>query len=76
MSFLSRAAKGLALGFVLATSVGSTGCIKKTLAKGQIKSTREASAAFQQTAEAAKVGCPVSKALAGTTITLNAELIG
>ncbi len=32
--------------------------------------------AFQKTAEAAKVGCPVSKALAGTTITLNAELIG
>jgi osmotically inducible protein OsmC len=32
--------------------------------------------AFQKTAEAAKVGCPVSQALAGTTITLNAELIG
>jgi hypothetical protein len=51
MSFLSRAAKGLALAFVLTTSVGSTGCIKKTLAKGQIKSTREGSAAFQTTAD-------------------------
>lgn len=51
MSLLSRAAKGLALAFVLATSVGSTGCIKKTLAKGQIKSTREGSAAFQTTSD-------------------------
>jgi osmotically inducible protein OsmC len=31
---------------------------------------------FQQAAETAKANCPVSKALAGTTITLNAELIG
>ncbi|WP_248965856.1 OsmC family protein [Sphaerisporangium perillae] len=31
---------------------------------------------FQAAAETAKAGCPVSKALAGTTITLNAELIG
>ncbi|MFC4531852.1 OsmC family protein [Sphaerisporangium dianthi] len=31
---------------------------------------------FQTAAETAKAGCPVSKALAGTTITLNAELIG
>lgn len=30
---------------------------------------------FQETAEAAKQGCPVSKALAGTDITLNAELV-
>jgi len=51
MSILSRAARGLALAFVLATTVGSTGCIKKTLAKGQIKSTREGSAAFQTTAD-------------------------
>jgi hypothetical protein len=51
MSLLSRAAKGLALAVVLATSIGSTGCIKKTLAKGQIKSTREGSAAFQGTAD-------------------------
>ena len=51
MSLLSRAAKGLALAVVLTTSMGSTGCIKKTLAKGQIKSTREGSAAFQTTAD-------------------------
>ncbi|WP_067131330.1 OsmC family protein [Microtetraspora malaysiensis] len=31
---------------------------------------------FQQAAEGAKANCPVSKALAGTTITLNAELVG
>ncbi|GGM78246.1 peroxiredoxin [Thermopolyspora flexuosa] len=31
---------------------------------------------FQKAAETAKENCPVSKALAGTTITLNAELIG
>jgi osmotically inducible protein OsmC len=31
---------------------------------------------FQKAAETAKANCPVSKALAGTTITLNAELIG
>ncbi|WP_067186535.1 OsmC family protein [Microtetraspora niveoalba] len=31
---------------------------------------------FQQAAENAKANCPVSKALAGTTITLNAELVG
>lgn len=31
---------------------------------------------FQRAAEDAKANCPVSKALAGTTITLNAELIG
>ena len=30
---------------------------------------------FQQAAENAKADCPVSKALAGTTITLNAELV-
>ena len=30
---------------------------------------------FQQHAEAAKDGCPVSKALAGTTITLDATLV-
>lgn len=30
---------------------------------------------FQQAAETAKANCPVSKALAGTTITLNAELL-
>ncbi|MEO3794019.1 OsmC family peroxiredoxin [Nonomuraea sp. B10E15] len=30
---------------------------------------------FQQAAETAKAGCPVSKALAGTTISLNAELL-
>ncbi|MFF3668993.1 OsmC family protein [Microtetraspora malaysiensis] len=31
---------------------------------------------FQQAAEGAKANCPVSKALTGTTITLNAELVG
>ena len=31
---------------------------------------------FQKAAQAAKTGCPVSKALSGTTITLNAELVG
>ncbi|MBP2705654.1 OsmC family protein [Microbispora sp. RL4-1S] len=31
---------------------------------------------FQKAAENAKANCPVSKALAGTTITLNAELVG
>ena len=31
--------------------------------------------AFQQAAETAKANCPVSKALAGTTISLNAELL-
>lgn len=31
---------------------------------------------FMEHAEAAKEGCPVSKALAGPTITLNAELTG
>ncbi|GII83478.1 peroxiredoxin [Sphaerisporangium siamense] len=31
---------------------------------------------FQAAAENAKANCPVSKALAGTTITLNAELAG
>lgn len=30
---------------------------------------------FQAAAEAAKAGCPVSKALAGTTITLSASLV-
>jgi osmotically inducible protein OsmC len=33
-------------------------------------------AKFQEQAEAAKQGCPVSKALAGTKITLQARLIG
>ncbi len=32
-------------------------------------------AAFQETAEAAKTGCPVSKALAGPKITLQAKLV-
>ena len=32
-------------------------------------------ATFQQQAAAAKTGCPVSKALAGTTITLDARLV-
>ncbi|GII27381.1 OsmC family protein [Planotetraspora mira] len=31
---------------------------------------------FQKAAETAKANCPVSKALTGTTITLNAELVG
>jgi lipoyl-dependent peroxiredoxin len=31
---------------------------------------------FQEQAKAAKEGCPVSKALAGTRITLNAKLVG
>jgi len=31
---------------------------------------------FQEQAEAAKKGCPVSKALAGTEILLNAKLVG
>lgn len=39
------------LPLVIAASLGSSGCIKKTLAKGQIKSTREGSAAFQTTAD-------------------------
>jgi lipoyl-dependent peroxiredoxin len=30
---------------------------------------------FREAAEAAKAGCPVSQALAGTTITLEAELV-
>lgn len=34
-----------------------------------------AAADFQQHAQAAKQGCPVSKALAGPTITLNATLV-
>jgi len=51
MHLLRRLGTGLALAFVLGTSLGSTGCIKKTLAKGQIKSTREGSAAFQTTAD-------------------------
>ena len=33
-------------------------------------------AAFQEFANKAKEGCPVSKALAGTQITLNAKLVG
>ena len=33
------------------------------------------SGAFERHAEAAKAGCPVSKALAGTEITLQAELV-
>jgi osmotically inducible protein OsmC len=32
-------------------------------------------AAFARHAEAAKAGCPVSQALAGTTITLDAKLV-
>jgi osmotically inducible protein OsmC len=32
-------------------------------------------ATFQQQAEGAKKGCPVSKALAGTQITLEAKLV-
>ncbi|MDQ1680097.1 MAG: lipoyl-dependent peroxiredoxin, partial [Frankiaceae bacterium] len=32
-------------------------------------------AAFEKAAQAAKVGCPVSKALTGTTITLDATLL-
>jgi hypothetical protein len=51
MHLLRRLGTGLALAFVLGTSLGSTGCIKKTLAKGQIKSTREGSIAFQTTAD-------------------------
>ncbi|MCC5577661.1 MULTISPECIES: OsmC family protein [Microtetraspora] len=31
---------------------------------------------FQQAAETAKANCPVSQALTGTTISLNAELVG
>lgn len=31
---------------------------------------------FAGCAEAAKIGCPVSKALAGTTITMDAKLVG
>jgi osmotically inducible protein OsmC len=33
-------------------------------------------ATFQEFANKAKEGCPVSKALAGTQITLNAKLVG
>lgn len=51
MHFLRRLGTGLAFAFVIGTSLGSTGCIKKILAKGQIKSTREGSAAFQTTAD-------------------------
>lgn len=51
MHLLRRLGTGLAFAFVLGTSLGSTGCIKRTLAKGQIKSTREGSAAFQTTAD-------------------------
>jgi lipoyl-dependent peroxiredoxin len=32
-------------------------------------------AEFQRFAEAAKIGCPVSRALAGTDVTLNAKLV-
>ena len=40
--------------------------------EGEVEGLDEAG--FQQAAQDAKAGCPVSKALAGTTITLNASL--
>ncbi len=41
--------------------------------EGEVPGISEAK--FQELAEAAKKGCPVSKALAGTTITLKAKLV-
>lgn len=41
--------------------------------EGEVPGISEAK--FQELAEAAKKGCPVSKALAGTNITLNARLV-
>jgi hypothetical protein len=41
----------LTLPLVIGLALANTDCIKKTLAKGQIKSTREASVAFQTTAD-------------------------
>lgn len=41
--------------------------------EGEVPGISEAK--FQELAEAAKKGCPVSKALAGTTITLKARLV-
>ncbi len=48
MGLLGRLGTALALAVTVA---GSTGCIKKTLAKGQIASTRQGAAAFQTTAD-------------------------
>lgn len=48
---LRRLAQGLVFALAASASLGSTGCIKKILAKGQIKSTREGSAAMQTTAD-------------------------
>lgn len=51
MSLFTRSLGRLALPLVFGAALASSGCIKKTLAKGQIKSTREGSAAFQTTAD-------------------------
>ncbi|RBQ19604.1 peroxiredoxin [Spongiactinospora rosea] len=51
---------------------GITGIVLSV--KAQVPGISEAD--FQAAAEKAKVNCPVSKALTGTTISLNAELIG
>ncbi|TYB68551.1 OsmC family protein [Nonomuraea sp. PA05] len=50
---------------------GITGIVLKV--KGQVPDITAEQ--FQEAAETAKVNCPVSKALAGTTITLQAELL-
>jgi hypothetical protein len=51
MSLLRRIVSSFGFACLLSASLGSTGCIKKILAKGQIKSTRDGSAAFQTTAD-------------------------
>ena len=56
----------------LTPGTGITG-IKLTV-RGQVDGLDEAK--FVELAEAAKAGCPVSQALAGTTITLDASLKG
>jgi osmotically inducible protein OsmC len=45
----------------------------KLTVRGEVDGLDEA--AFQEAAEGAKTGCPVSKALTGTTITLDAALV-
>lgn len=50
MSF-SSVVRGLGLAAIVVAASANVGCIKKTLTKGQIESTRTASAAFQSTAD-------------------------
>ncbi|MFN3556689.1 MAG: OsmC family peroxiredoxin [Bacteroidales bacterium] len=58
---LAKAEGGFAISQILLKTKGKVGGIDK--------------AKFLEIAEAAKTGCPVSKALAGTTIKLEAELV-